>query len=186
MLSFLYTLQQTDYSLKRVVLATQSCSTLCDPMDCHFPGFLSMEFFRQEYWVGMPFPSPRDLPNQESNSDLLHCRLVLYHLSHQESWLQYLFPNIFPCFLKSSVSWPDFIIPVVALCMSSCMFENVWFLPLLLSSDLIQNSWIIFPFLNICLRLLYCFLVLNVAIKKSKRRLIFSLSRWLFLNLAVW
>jgi len=24
---------------------------------------LSMEFFRQEYWSGMPFPSPGDLPN---------------------------------------------------------------------------------------------------------------------------
>ena len=25
---------------------------------------LSMEFSRQEYWSGLPFPSPRDLPNQ--------------------------------------------------------------------------------------------------------------------------
>ena len=32
--------------------------TLCD---CQFP--LSMEFFRQEYWSGLPFPSPGDLPN---------------------------------------------------------------------------------------------------------------------------
>ena len=24
---------------------------------------LSMEFFRQEYWSGKPFPSPGDLPN---------------------------------------------------------------------------------------------------------------------------
>ena len=24
---------------------------------------LSMEFSRQEYWSGLPFPSPRDLPN---------------------------------------------------------------------------------------------------------------------------
>ena len=24
---------------------------------------LSMGFFRQEYWSGLPFPSPRDLPN---------------------------------------------------------------------------------------------------------------------------
>ena len=26
---------------------------------------LSMGFPRQEYWSGSPFPSPRDLPNQE-------------------------------------------------------------------------------------------------------------------------
>ena len=24
---------------------------------------MSMEFSRQEYWSGLPFPSPRDLPN---------------------------------------------------------------------------------------------------------------------------
>ena len=34
----------------------QSCQTLCDPMDC-------VEFSRQEYWSGLPFPSPGDLPN---------------------------------------------------------------------------------------------------------------------------
>ena len=35
------------------VLVTQSCLTLWDPM----------EFFRQEYWSGLPFPSPGNLPN---------------------------------------------------------------------------------------------------------------------------
>ena len=28
---------------------------------CQAP--LSMEFSRQEYWSGLPFPTPRDLPN---------------------------------------------------------------------------------------------------------------------------
>ena len=37
----------------------QSCPTLCDPMDCNLPGFQSMEFSRQEYWIGLSFPSPR-------------------------------------------------------------------------------------------------------------------------------
>ena len=39
------------------------CQTLCDPMDCNPPGSSVMEFSRQEYWSGLPFPSPRDLPN---------------------------------------------------------------------------------------------------------------------------
>ena len=40
----------------------QSCPTLCDPVDpCQAP--LSMGFSRQEYWSGLPFPSPEDLPN---------------------------------------------------------------------------------------------------------------------------
>ena len=33
---------------------------------------LSMEFSRQEYWSGFPFPSPGDLPAQGSNPCLLH------------------------------------------------------------------------------------------------------------------
>ena len=32
---------------------------------------LSKGFSRQEYWSGLPFPSPRDFPNQGSNSHLL-------------------------------------------------------------------------------------------------------------------
>ena len=40
-------------------LATQLCPTLFDPMDHQAP--LPVEFFRQEYWRGLPFPSPGDL-----------------------------------------------------------------------------------------------------------------------------
>ena len=32
-------------------------------MDYNQLGSLSMEFLRQEYWSGLPFPSPEDLPN---------------------------------------------------------------------------------------------------------------------------
>ena len=35
-----------------VCLVTQSCPSLCNPMDS-----------RQEYWSGLPFPPPGDLPN---------------------------------------------------------------------------------------------------------------------------
>ena len=37
---------------------TQSCPTLSDPMDYSPPGPPSMGFSRQEYWSGMPLPSP--------------------------------------------------------------------------------------------------------------------------------
>ena len=36
----------------------QSCPTLCNPMDSSPPRLLSMGFSRQEYWSGLPFPSP--------------------------------------------------------------------------------------------------------------------------------
>ena len=41
----------------------QSCPTLCDPVDCSLPGFSVHGFPRQEYWSGLPFPSPGDLPD---------------------------------------------------------------------------------------------------------------------------
>ena len=41
----------------------QSCSALCNPIDCSLPGLLSMGFSRQEYCSGLPFPSPGDLPD---------------------------------------------------------------------------------------------------------------------------
>ena len=42
------------------VLVPQSCPTLCDPWTHQAPLF--MELSRQEYWSGLPFPSPGDLP----------------------------------------------------------------------------------------------------------------------------
>ena len=51
-------LWQTSLSL----LVAKSCPTLATPWtDCQAP--LSMGFSRQEYWGGLPFPSPEDLPN---------------------------------------------------------------------------------------------------------------------------
>ena len=41
--------------------AVQSCPTLCNPMHCS-QAPLSMGFFRQEYWSGLPFLSPGNLP----------------------------------------------------------------------------------------------------------------------------
>ena len=38
-----------------------SCVRLCDPMDCRQP-----EFPRSEYWSGLPFSSPGDLPNPKT------------------------------------------------------------------------------------------------------------------------
>ena len=50
-------------SLKIETEVAQSCLTLCDPMDCSLPGSSIMGFPRQEYWNGLPFPSPGNLPN---------------------------------------------------------------------------------------------------------------------------
>ena len=44
-----------DYDIK---LVAQLCPTFCDPQAPPF-----MEFSKQEYWSGLPFPSPGDLPD---------------------------------------------------------------------------------------------------------------------------
>ena len=36
----------------------QSCPTLCDPTDGSHQAPLSLGFSRQEYWSGLPVPSP--------------------------------------------------------------------------------------------------------------------------------
>ena len=37
----------------------QLCPTLCDPIDSSHQALLSPGFSRQEYWSGLPFPSPK-------------------------------------------------------------------------------------------------------------------------------
>ena len=50
--------------LTMYMLVVQLCLTLCNPMDCTaHQAPLSMEFSKQEYWSGLPFLSPGDLPN---------------------------------------------------------------------------------------------------------------------------
>ena len=67
---------------KRKVKVSSSV-TLWDPMDCSPPGSSSMEFSRQEYWSGLPFPSPGDLPNPgiESQSPSLQADSTLFEPS---------------------------------------------------------------------------------------------------------
>ena len=45
----------------------------------------SMGFSRREYWSGLPFPSPGDLPNPGTEPGSPHCRQMLCRLSHQGS-----------------------------------------------------------------------------------------------------
>ena len=44
----------------------------------------SVEFSRQEYWSGLPFPSPGDLPDPGIKPGFPALQADLYHLSHGE------------------------------------------------------------------------------------------------------
>ena len=79
-------------ALKTVVvggLVTKSCPTLAAPCTVACQPPLSAGFSRQEYWSGLLFHSLGDLPTQESNPGLLHCRQILYPLSYEESVSRY-------------------------------------------------------------------------------------------------
>ena len=58
----------------RACSVTQLCPTLCDPMNCSLPGssvhgILQVRILdwekkkKKEYWIGLPSPPPRDLPD---------------------------------------------------------------------------------------------------------------------------
>ena len=77
-LSFTHLHQQANKN-PLCVLVTQSCLTLCDPMDYSLCPWNSPG---KNTGVGSHFPLQRIFPTQGSNSGLLHCRQILYHLSH--------------------------------------------------------------------------------------------------------
>ena len=71
---------------KRKVEVAQSCTTLCDRMDCSPPGSSVHGIFLAKMleWVAICF-SRRTLLTQGSNLDLLHCRQILYCQSPKEA-----------------------------------------------------------------------------------------------------
>ena len=65
------------------VLVAQLCPTLCEPWTVACQAPLSMGFSRQEYWSGLPFPPPGDLPDPgiEPGSPALQAESLLTELS---------------------------------------------------------------------------------------------------------
>ena len=73
------------------VEVTQSCPTLCDPMDYRDRGILQARILE---CVAISF-SRGIFPTQDSNPGLLHCRWILYQLSHKGSpRTQYISKNV--------------------------------------------------------------------------------------------
>ena len=77
---------ETGLSIAQLLLS-QSCPTLCNPMDCSLPGSSVHRIFLQvkNPEVGCHFFLHGIFPIQGSNPGLLYCRQILYHLS-QANW----------------------------------------------------------------------------------------------------
>ena len=66
-------------------LVAKSCLTLASPWTVARQSPLSMGFFRQEYWSGLPFPCPGNLPNPgiEPRSPALQADSLLTELQEK-------------------------------------------------------------------------------------------------------
>ena len=75
------------WNLPNMWLVTQSRLTLCDPLDNSRQTPLSLGLFRQEYWSGLPYPPPGDLPDpgMESKSPVSCIAGGLWTTDHQGS-----------------------------------------------------------------------------------------------------
>ena len=80
------------------VKISQSCPNLCDPMDYTVHGILQARILE---WVAIP--SSRPSQPREIEPGLLHCRRILYQLSHQGSpaWMKVLASLLRCCWLAS-------------------------------------------------------------------------------------
>ena len=101
-----------------------SVVSLCHPMDCSHPGFSVHGIFQARIleWV----PSPGHLPDQGSNPGLLHCRQILYHLSHGACFLPatYCFPLAI-CSLHSFIFAWNVVLTYAVKTSRICWF-NFW------------------------------------------------------------
>ena len=68
--------------------------TLCNPIECSLQASPFMAFSREEYWSGLPFPSPGDLPDLGIEPRSPALQTDAYHLSHQGIPYLYLYIDI--------------------------------------------------------------------------------------------
>ena len=76
---FRYDLNQLPYDYTVKVKSLSHVQLFAIPWTVVYQASLSMGFSRQEYWNGLPFPSPGNLPEpgiESSSRDLLHRRQI--------------------------------------------------------------------------------------------------------------
>ena len=79
------------------VLVSESCLTLCDPMDSSTSGSSVHGFLQARIleWVAIPFSRGSSQPGDGTNPSLLHCRKILYYLSHYWPSVYLLWKNVY-------------------------------------------------------------------------------------------
>ena len=95
---FIYTGFQIIVSKVKIVSHSVLCNSLWPPWTVACQAPLSMEFSKQEYWSRSLLQGI--FPTQGLNLGPLHCRWILYHLSHQG--------RLFQRYLVLKTSWWKF------------------------------------------------------------------------------
>ena len=104
---YLNTYPSDTYTYICAVLSFSVMSNALWPQDCSLSG-TSVDGLLQARmleWVAMPF-SRGIFPTQRSNSGLLHCSRILYHLSHQGSLYIYIYIYIYTYFKFIKLTHP--------------------------------------------------------------------------------
>ena len=89
-LCWVFVAAQAFSSCSKHAQSLQSCLTLCNHKNYSPPAPLSMGFPRQEYWSGLPFPSPEDLsdPGIEPVSPALQADFFFFFLGKKWIYLE--------------------------------------------------------------------------------------------------
>ena len=139
-------------------LAAQSCLTLCNPMD-YSQAPPSMGFSRQEYWRGVPLPSPKD------DTIKMNCFSITKGLIQKFSKFE-IMQNLKTFSLDISGNWVSHLLQEAStLCLHSC--------EILSKKDSELFAYIYFLFSNeyhnfsVNLINLFCFLFRDFASKCS-------------------
>ena len=95
-----------------ICVYVQSCPTLCNLMTVAHQAPLSMDFSRQEYWSGLPFPTPGVFPDPEIEHTSLASPVLagrFFTTEHLESLVTFILtdnPETLICaFYKRDTYW---------------------------------------------------------------------------------
>ena len=112
-------LLQCDRNFKclRAVCVPSVMPSSATPWTVTLQGPLSIGFFRQEYWSGLPFPAPGDLPNPQTKA--VNPAFAGRYFYHRTTWeahrAEYLI-NVRPSTISNLIIWLHI----------SCL--NIWYL----------------------------------------------------------
>ena len=153
----LTTLMKNQDSDHLCVLVSQLCLTLCDPMDCSPPDSYVHGILQQEYWSGLPFLSPGNLPDPgiEPGSPALQADSLPF--SHEGSPCHILDSTYIIWYIFHMISYGGWLslsdLPSLSMIISSCvhvvaivLFYGFIYWWISLSIHMLMDIWIIIMF----------------------------------------